>query len=150
MLIYPAGLSEAEGGNINIIRGSHLFRDVTGLRAPPGTAGVEALETGWLNGRLHPLTGKRMRCEQLVLPPGSIVCCITHAAHAVSPQLQGHRLAYSFFFKKCSDQTGMTSAPFALPACLALDAAEGRLPVALTEVLRNSFDPQLTGGAPMH
>ena len=150
MLIYPAGFSKADGGNINIIRGSHLFRDVTGLRAPPGQVGEAQLESGWLSGRVHPRTGERMRCEQLVLPPGSIVCCNTHAAHSISPQLQGHRLAYSFFFKKRSDQTGMTSAPFALPACLALDAAEGRLPAALTRVLRNAFDPQLTGGAPMH
>eukprot|EP01046_Picozoa_sp_COSAG06_P048471 COSAG06_NODE_7254_length_2568_cov_2.847712_1_plen_541_part_00 len=150
MLVYPMGLSEADGGNINIIRGSHLFRDVSGLRAPPGRAGAEELTAGWLKGRRHPLTGESMRCEKLVLPPGSIVCCNTHAAHGVSPQLRGERLAYSFFFKKRSDRTGMTGAPFALPPCLALDAAEGRLPVSLTEVLRNAFDPRLTGGATMH
>ena len=33
MLVYPDGLAEEDGGQISIIRGSHLFRDVSALRA---------------------------------------------------------------------------------------------------------------------
>jgi hypothetical protein len=37
----------------------------------------------------------------------------------------GPAQACSWFFKKASDRTGVTCAPFALPPTLALDAAEG-------------------------
>ena len=76
----------------------------------------------------------------------AVVCCNTRAAHMVSPQHRGQRLTCSWFFKKRSDKTGRTSAPFALPPCLALDAADGRLPPKLAAILQNSFDPTLTGG----
>ena len=66
----------------------------------------------------------------------------------VNPKPAGtrQRLACSWFFKKASDSTKMTSAPYAVPPMLALAAAEGRLPPELTAVLRNTFDARLTGG----
>ena len=36
MLVYPDGLSEEDGGQVSIIRGSHLFRDVAALKAGSG------------------------------------------------------------------------------------------------------------------
>eukprot|EP01048_Picozoa_sp_COSAG05_P005937 COSAG05_NODE_367_length_10739_cov_10.311842_5_plen_372_part_00 len=38
MLVYPEGMNDVDGGNINIIRGSHLFRDVQNLRGPSGVS----------------------------------------------------------------------------------------------------------------
>ena len=153
-------MDDENGGNINIIRGSHLFRAVKALRAPSGEVGdaflrgepsdatFDGLSSGWLKGRRHPLTGEPLRTERLSLPPGSIVCCNTHAAHMVSPKAAGTRprLACQWHFKKRSERTGMTSAPYALPPVLALAAAEGELPPRLAAVLRNAFDPQLTDG----
>ena len=70
------------------------------------------------------------------------------AAHMVSPKPEGtkQRLACSWFFKKASDNTGLTSSPYCAPPALCLAAAEGELPEALTAVLRNTFDPALTAG----
>ena len=98
--------------------------------------------------RRHPLTGQLLRIERLSLPPGSVVCCNTHAAHMVNPKPAGtrQRLACSWFFKKASDTTGLTSSPYCAPPALCLAAAEGELPEALTAVLRNTFDPALTAG----
>ena len=103
------GFGSSEDGNINIIRGSHVFRD-TSCRASPGRAGDAELAEGWLVGKRHPTTGAPLRTEELQLAPGSVVCCNTHAAHMVSPKAQGSRtrLACSWFFKKRSDATGFT------------------------------------------
>ena len=111
MLIYPDGLDERDGGTISIIRGSHFFRDVTALSAGSGEAGDAELAAGWMLGKVHPLTGAPLRTERLSLPPGSFVCCNTHAAHMVNPKPAGtrQRLACSWFFKKASDRTQMTS-----------------------------------------
>ena len=70
------------------------------------------------------------------------------AAHMVSPKPEGtkQRLACSWFFKKASNNTGLTSSPYCAPPALCLAAAEGELPEALTAVLRNTFDPALTAG----
>ena len=103
------GFGRSEDGNINIIRGSHVFRD-TSCRASPGRAGDAELAEGWLVGKRHPTTGAPLRTEELQLARGSVVCCNTHAAHMVSPKAQGSRtrLACSWFFKKRSDATGFT------------------------------------------
>ena len=103
------GFGSSEDGNINIIRGSHVFRDTT-CRAAPGRAGDAELAEGWLVGRRHPTTGAPLRTEELQLAPGSVVCCNTHAAHMISPKPFGSRtrLACSWFFKKRSDATGFT------------------------------------------
>ena len=152
MLIYPDGLAEEDGGAISIIRGSHLFRDVAACTAGSGVAGDQQLANGWMKGKLHPLTGAPLRTERLTLPRGSVVCCNTHAAHMVNPKPSGtrQRLACSWFFKKRSERTGMTSAPYAIPPILALRAADGELPERLAAVLRNAYDPTLTNGRTTH
>jgi hypothetical protein len=152
MLVYPDGLAEKDGGTISIIRGSHFFRDVTACSAGSGAAGDAELAAGWMKGKTHPLTGEPLRTERLSLPRGSVVCCNTHAAHMVNPKPPGtrQRLACSWFFKKRSDRSGMTSAPYAVPPILALRAAEGELPKGLAAVLRNTYDPSLTDGSTAH
>lgn len=62
MLIYPDGLSAEDGGQVSIIRGSHLFRDVTACRAGSGAAGDAELAAGWMRGKVHPLSGEPLRC----------------------------------------------------------------------------------------
>jgi hypothetical protein len=152
MLIYPDGLAKEDGGTISIIRGSHFFRDVKACTAGSGAAGDRELADGWMKGKLHPMTGVPLRTEALSLPRGSLICCNTHAAHMVNPKPTGtrQRLACSWFFKKCSDRTGMTSAPYAVPPVLALQAADGDLPQGLASVLRNTYDPSLTDGNTTH
>ena len=47
-----------------MVRGSHLFRDPSGLRAGAdperGMSADDVLRDGWLRGRRHPITGEPM------------------------------------------------------------------------------------------
>ena len=43
------------------------------------------MRRGWLSGKPHPVTGAPMECEEVRLPPGSLVACVSHAAHRVNP-----------------------------------------------------------------
>jgi hypothetical protein len=88
MLVYPAGFEEdpeaqagqEEAGNINIVRGAHLYCD-TAAESPAAVSGHgseandTAMRDGWLKGKLHPETGAPLVCERLQLPPGSLICC---------------------------------------------------------------------------
>ena len=93
MLVYPAGFPSGveDGGNINIIRGAHLYCDTTaesadvspasqsGMSVSGSAANDRAMEEGWMKGKAHPVTGQPLRCERLDLPPGSLICCNTRA-----------------------------------------------------------------------
>jgi hypothetical protein len=46
-LAYPNGFEAGDDGNLNIIRGSHLFRDAEGCSAGTGIAGDEEMAAGW-------------------------------------------------------------------------------------------------------
>ena len=46
-LAYPNGFEPGEDGGLNIIRGSHLYRDPEGLSAAAGTAGDAEMADGW-------------------------------------------------------------------------------------------------------
>ena len=95
MLVYPAGFPSGveDGGNINIIRGAHLYCDTTaesadvspasqsGMSVSGSAANDRAMEEGWMKGKVHPVTGQPLRCERLDLPPGSLICCNTRAPH---------------------------------------------------------------------
>ena len=89
-----------------------------------------------------------MRCEQLVLPPGSLAVCLGHAAHAVSPKAADRppRLASSHFYKKRNDVTGFAQPADDLPPLWGRKAARGELPAVMAELFRNAFDGELTGG----
>jgi hypothetical protein len=51
-LVYPEGFAAEDDGGLKFIPGSHLWRDPGGLRAQTD----EDLESGWLQGKLHPVT----------------------------------------------------------------------------------------------
>ncbi len=143
-LCYPQGFSADEDGGLKLIRGSHLFRDPAGCRAPDD----EALREGWLRGRQHPVTGRPLEIERLALPPGSIVCCLSHAAHAVAPKARERstRWCSLFCYRKADEVSGIAQPPHAVPPVWALKAKRGELPHALAQLLRPSFDRKLTAG----
>ena len=73
LLAYPAGFQPHEdGGNINVIRGAHLYCD-TAAESPAeasgtgSTANDRAMQEGWLRGKTHPATVSKM-AHQFSLP----------------------------------------------------------------------------------
>ena len=78
-LCYLNGFQSDEDGGLKIIRGSHLFRDPTGCVAKTD----EEMENGWLNGRIHPITGKPLEIAHLKLSPGTMVSFVHHMPHHV-------------------------------------------------------------------
>ena len=68
-------------GNLQVVPGSHLFRDGT-LNASTD----DELEATWLKGRVHRGTHEPLQIERLDLPEGSVVLMWTHALHAVEPR----------------------------------------------------------------
>ena len=142
-LCYPQGFDSGEDGGLKIIRGSHLFRDPNGCRSPND----EEMENGWLKERVNPVTSEPLRIEHLSLPPGSVACCLSHAAHAVSPKSadKSTRWCSLYCYKKADDQTGHVQPPSAIPPVWAMKAQRGELPDTLTDLLRHSFDRELTG-----
>lgn len=143
-LCYPQGFESEDDGGLKLIRGSHLFRDPDGCRAP----GDEEMAAGWLKDRLHPVTSDPLEVEHLLLEPGSVVCCLSHAAHAVAPKAadKATRWCSLYCYKKADDATGHVQPPSAIPAVWAMKAQRGELPEVLTKLLRHSFDRQLTNG----
>lgn len=62
----------------------------TGAAAPPNwTQDDEVFRAEWLDGKTHPLTGEPLEIVELELPKGSIVSCLSHCPHAVSPKDEG-------------------------------------------------------------
>ena len=84
-LVYPEGFAAEDDGGLKFIPGSHLWRDPGGLRAQTD----EDLESGWLEGKLHPVTRQPLQIVRPALGPGSMVCVLSHGAHAVSPKRYG-------------------------------------------------------------
>ena len=143
-LCYPQGFQAKQDGGLKLIRGSHLFRDPAGCQA----ASDEDMQQGWLAERRHPVTNQLMEIEYLSLPPGSIVCCLSHAAHAVAPKApyKKPRWCSLYCYKKANDLSGHVQPPHSIPPVWAMKAQRGELPVVLTELFRPSFDKELTGG----
>ena len=143
-ICYPQGFGADRDGGLKLIRGSHLFRDPENCR---GKTDAE-IEVGWLEGRGHPITGKPLVIEHLELPPGSIVCCLSHGAHGVAPKAADRKTRWSslYAYKKADDRTGRVQPPHAVPPVWALKAQRGELPPRLTQLLRPSFDRDLTAG----
>lgn len=143
-LCYPQGFAAGDDGGLKIIRGSHFFRDPTECRA----ATDAAINAGWLKDRVHPITGAPLVIEHLELPPGSVVCCLSHAAHGVAPKAAHRQTRWCSLacYKKADDTSGHLQPPSAVPPLWALKAQRGELPAVLTELLRPSYDRELTGG----
>lgn len=81
IFFYVNGFTKGDGG-LKVVPGSHLFRD----RDIHAASDAE-LETGWMAGKTHPLTGAPLTIEALEAPPGTVALMWTHAAHGVSPRL---------------------------------------------------------------
>ena len=143
-LCYPQGFEAEDDGGLKLIRGSHLFRDPAGCRAVTD----EEMRQGWLAGRLHPVTGEPLFIEHLSLPPGSIVCCLSHAAHAVAPKAPSRATRWCSLhcYKKPNDTSGHAQPPHSIPPVWAMKTQRGELPDVLIELLRLSYDKVLTGG----
>lgn len=90
VFFYINGFTPNDGG-LKAVPGSHLYRDPK-IHAPKGEQAFreanndEAFRAGWLQGKLHPLTGDPLKIESLTAPEGSVVLMHTHAAHAVTPR----------------------------------------------------------------
>ena len=142
-LCYLQGFEAGHDGGLKMIRGSHLFRDPTGSWADTDAE----MERGWLAGRQHPITSEPLKIEHLSLPPGSIVCCLSHAAHGVAPKAVERETRWSsiYCYKKADDATSYVQPPHAVPPVWAMKALRGELPAGLTELFRPSFDKELTG-----
>ena len=102
-LCYPQGFEAEDDGGLKIIRGSHLFRDPAGCWADTD----EEMRQGWLAGRVHPVTLEPLQIEYISLPPGSVVCCLSHAAHAVAPKALGRQTRWCSLYcykktKRCN------------------------------------------------
>jgi|GEM_PF-548460 hypothetical protein len=143
-LCYPQGFAADNDGGLKIIRGSHLFRDPSGCRG----ADDDEMRQGWLQGRLHPVTGEPLQIEHLALPPGSVVHCLSHAAHGVSPKGAHKKTRWCSLlcYKKADDTTGHVQPPSSIPPVWAMKAQRDELPPVLAELLRLSYDKELTGG----
>lgn len=143
-LCYLNGFEAENDGGLKIVRGSHLFRDPNGCRADTD----EEMRQGWLHGRTHPVTGNALEIEHLSLPPGSLVCCLSHAAHGVAAKAAAKdtRWCSLICYRKAAAEDGQAQPPTAVPPVWALKAQRGELPPVLTELLRPSYDLELTGG----
>jgi hypothetical protein len=80
IFFYITGFTPDDGG-LKAVPGSHLFRDPRIKGADDGD-----LRSGWLSGKVHPLTGEPLQIESLTAPEGSVILMHTHAAHAVTPR----------------------------------------------------------------
>lgn len=78
IFFYVTGF-EQDNGNLKVVPGSHLFRDST-----VNASDDDALERGWMKGKLHPLTGEPLCIQPLECPRGSVVLMWTHALHGVN------------------------------------------------------------------
>jgi hypothetical protein len=89
-----------------------------------------------------------MECEEVHLPPGSLVACVSHAAHRVNPTSAGGagRLAMSLFADGADARTGDVAPGASLPPLWTLRALRQELPPAACEFFRNAHDRVLTGG----
>jgi hypothetical protein len=147
-LCYLNGFEAERDGGLKIIRGSHLFRDPTGCHAESD----EEMRQGWLRGRTHPVTGEPLEIEHLSLPPGSVACCLSHAVHGVAEKAPGKETRWCslYCYRKSDTNDGHAQPPTSVPPVWALKASRRELPSTLAELLRPSYDRELTDGRTKH
>eukprot|EP01052_Picozoa_sp_SAG31_P025434 SAG31_NODE_2229_length_6145_cov_2.651009_1_plen_502_part_00 len=151
-LCYPEGCS-ADGAPLCVLRGGHLLRDFSigdgdsRLGAQMGDANAN-LERGWMRDKMHPLLNTPLVIETLVLPPGSIVCGLSHAPHRVAPSATGAQTRWCciFAYKGAERPSGLVWPPGALPPVWAMKARDREIPAHLRALFRNGYDRKLTGG----
>jgi hypothetical protein len=132
-LIFPAGL-QVGAGSLSVLPGGHLLRDVA-LR---GGEDEELRRYLQAQGATHPITGQQLAPEDLApLPPGSLVCGLSHAPHRVGPNLRGPtRWCINCAYKRAEAGSGLAWPPGALPPVWALKARDGELPEPLARLFR--------------
>ena len=93
-----------------VVKGGHLYRETRlqpkSAAADPGwlernpswAQSDEVFEQEWLRDKVHPVTGAPLEITELELPPGSMVSCLAHAPHAVSPKDVGRDTRYCTLF----------------------------------------------------
>ena len=92
-LIYPDGFKKGTDAGLRVVKGGHLYRQ-TKLKPRSGTTAAgpnwalddRQFKAEWLDDKAHPITGEPLQITEIELPPGSMVSCLTHAPHAVSPK----------------------------------------------------------------
>ncbi len=135
-IVYPQGFRSDEGA-LKIVRGSHLLREVFNLGSTDDAAILD-----WISGRTHPATGEPLVPQSLSLPPGSMVCLMAHAAHAVEPRAPDgseSRLGCLFAYRSGETDYGTPPSPGReVPPLWAMRAAQGKLPHRLTELLKGT------------
>ena len=92
IFFYVNGFEPDDGG-LKAVPGSHLYRD-SKIQARTD----EALQEGWLTGKMHPKTGKPLDIEALSAPPGTVALMWTHAAHAVSARKPDSRTRWTVVY----------------------------------------------------
>ena len=119
------------------------MRDPTGCRSEND----ETMRAGWLAGKRNPVSGDPLDIATLDLPPGSVVCCLQHAAHGVDPRTNGGSRRCLLLAYRKPDSDGKAQRPQAVPPVWQGLAQAGKLPNVLTELLRPAFDSSITVGA---
>ena len=132
-LIYPAGI-QAGASSLSVLPGGHLLRDV----ALSGGEDGELRRYLQAQRATHPVTGQQLEPEDTApLPPGSLVCGLSHAPHRVGPNLNGPtRWCINCAYKRAEAGTGLAWPPGALPPVWALKARDGELPEPLARLFR--------------
>ena len=95
IFFYVSGFKVGDGG-LKAVPGSHHYRDAN-IKADTD----EALKTGWMAGKTHPMTGEPLEIQELSVPAGTVILMWTHAAHAVSPKREnsGTRWALVYAYR---------------------------------------------------
>ncbi|NKB69755.1 MAG: hypothetical protein GKR89_22010 [Candidatus Latescibacteria bacterium] len=81
-LCYPEGASCEEGGEFAVIPGAHLYR-IPYKWSTARPDGDEAMEAGWMQGKIHAFTGAPLQIRRFDVPPGSMVSFVHHMPHHV-------------------------------------------------------------------
>ncbi len=87
-LCYPEGATPAEGGQLAVIPGAHLYR-IPFKTSIARTDHDEDMKTGWMVGKLHAFTGDPLEIVHLSIPPGSMVSFVHHMPHYVGYRKPG-------------------------------------------------------------
>ena len=113
--------------------GTDLWRDPRGLSA----ATDAALESGWLKGKVHPVTQKPLQIVRPAVGPGSMVCVLSHGAHAVSPKAPGAKTRWCSLFCYRKEDDRVPPPLIGVPPrwVRKADDPESPLPAVLRELL---------------
>jgi hypothetical protein len=79
-LIYPDGFGPDDDGGLKVVSGGHFYRACRTF-----SGGDDAkLESEWLPGKVHPVTGMPLEITRVTCPAGTMVSIHTHTPHGVA------------------------------------------------------------------